>query len=182
VVEYLAERHVTDCWSSIRISYLDPAAYGFSCKPLGPSPAVNGTLLLSAHMATGRENGPGELNPYRQFFNRKPDDIIANSILVFKGSFDVSELTALHHSRQAFQLTFTGRPAAALPDAEIAADLAPQLAETQATLCLTLRQLGRDAEALPRCEQALSTAGRVHPEYQFAHIQAIRVASEWLQE
>ena len=59
-------------------------------------PEVDGTILISANEAAGQAWEPGELNSYRQFFDKQPDEIIADSVLVFHGSFDVSLAAALN--------------------------------------------------------------------------------------
>jgi len=108
---YLAARRVTDCWFAYRTPLLNPAKYQVPCRqlPTGlayryatalptPPQVLNGTVLISTNEAAGQSWGPGELNPYRQFFDREPDDIIANSILVFYGSFDVPLAAAAAHA------------------------------------------------------------------------------------
>ncbi len=72
---------------------------------LPPVPArIEGTILVSGSEANGDYWGPGDLNPYEQFLHRQPDALIANSILVFHGQFDVPLLTALSHASHAQQL------------------------------------------------------------------------------
>jgi hypothetical protein len=180
---YLADRHVTDCWIANRI---DAGLYGLPCKRLAdglrfrrgliPSfpPTVQGTILISANEAAGQAWGPGELNPYRQFFDREPDDIIANSILVFHGTFDVSRASAVNHAAIAQRLLTEKRRAEALAEVQAAAQTFPTSAEVQAILCQVLKQVNREVEGRQACERALSIARRVYPEYQFLRVPAVR--------
>jgi hypothetical protein len=184
---YLAERHVTDCWFAYRVPFIDPSWYNVPCK-LMPSgigyrngnltqpfpPIIEGTILISANEAAGQAWGPGELNPYKQFFDKQPDDIIASSILVFHGSFDVSLASAANHAGRARQLLTQKQWDAALIEAQTAAQLSPGSAEMRATLCQVLLQMGRNVEGQQACQNALSIAKRVYPEYQFLRVRAIQ--------
>jgi hypothetical protein len=179
---YLSEHHITDCWITNRI---DPHLYGIPCKLLpngltfrrNPSepapPTVQGTILISANEAAGQAWGPGELNPYRQFFDRQPDDIIANVILVFRGTFDVSRASALSHAAIAQQFLAQKKNAEALAEAQTAAQIFPGSAEVEAILCSALKQTNQQKEAQPACDLALSIAHRFHPEYQLVRVPAL---------
>jgi hypothetical protein len=184
---YLAEHHVTDCWFAYRIPFIDLDWHHIPCKAMQSGsgmrvgmhtapfpPTVEGTVLVSANEAAGHSWGPGELNPYKQFFDKQPDDIIANSILVFHGSFDVSLAAAANHAGRARQLLAQKQMDAALIEAQTAAQLSPGSAEMQATLCQVLLQMGRKEEGQQTCQNALSIAKRVYPEYQFLRVKAIQ--------
>jgi hypothetical protein len=180
---YIAQHHITECWFANRIA---PQLYGIPCKPLPNGltrrqrpvaafpPMVEGTIFISANEAAGQAWGPGELNPYRQFFERPPDDIVANSILVFRGPFDLSRAAALNRSARAQQFLSQKKLNDALSEVQTAAQLAPGSAEVQATLCEVMKQMNRKEEGEPACQLALSIARRVHPEYQFLRVPAVR--------
>ena len=104
---------VKNCWFAY--SYLGgvPSYDKTPCKPLPtglamlagqPSPVISahlkGTLLISAEDAAGVLWGPGSLNPYRQFQDGHPDELIGHSILVYDGDFDVPLLAAESHLSQ----------------------------------------------------------------------------------
>jgi hypothetical protein len=147
-----------------------------------PFPAViEGTILISADEAAGQNWGPDELNPYKQFFDKQPDDVIANSILVFRGSFDVSLASASSHAARARQLMIQRKLEDALREAQTAAQLFPDSADVQATLCLALAltPTNRKAEAKAVCKAAFSIARRVHPEFQFLHVVSVRAIASW---
>ncbi len=182
---YLTERHVTDCWFSPQIPFVDPSFFQIPCKPLPGGQAIgriapdfpstiDGTILISTNQAAGQAWGPDELNPYKQFLVKTPDDIIGNSILVFHGSFDVSLASAYSHAARARQLITRKGWDDALREAQKAMQLFPDSAEVQATLCQVLTQTNRREEAQPVCEAALSIARRVHPEYQFLRVPNVR--------
>jgi len=180
---YLPGRGVTDCWFAYTVPDIDLVSYQIPCKPLPsglgrlkasfPS-VIEGTILIGANEAEGQLWGPDELNPYRQFFDKTPDEIIANSILVFHGSFDLSLASALSHAARATQLATQKKWDDALREAQTATQLSPDSAETQAILCRVLTEMSRSAEAHPVCLAALSIARRVHPEYQFLRIANVR--------
>ncbi len=187
VATYLAKHYIADCWFAYRLPLVDPNLYHIPCKPmqsgiglrvglLTPSfpPEVDGTILVSANEAAGQAWGPGELNPYRQFFDKQPDEIIANSVLVFHGSFDVSLAAALNHAGKARQLLMQKQWDAALIEAQTAAHLSPGSAEIQAILCQVMLQMNRRAEGQQACQLALAIAQKVYPEYQFLRVPAIR--------
>ena len=106
---YLDTHGIHDCWFAHYGWDVNPAYYGIACRPL-PSgidyrfgaplppvpPNIAGTVLISASEADG--NYWGEPNPYAQFLYRRPDALIANSILVFRGSFDVRLLSSISHA------------------------------------------------------------------------------------
>ena len=190
---YLAERHVADCWFAYSLPAVDPGLYRVPCRSLqsgdgyrlgllAPSyPAVvAGTILIGANEAAGQIWGPGELNPYQEFFGRPPDDVIAGSILVFHGSFDLSLAAAMNHAGRAWQWLREKRPDDALAEARTAVELSPHSAEMQVTLCEVLRQMNRAEEGQPACQAALSIARNVYPEFQSSRIPAMRAIAAGL--
>jgi 4-amino-4-deoxy-L-arabinose transferase-like glycosyltransferase len=187
---YLSERGITDCWFAYMVLGIDPSKYGVPCRllpaglgfinglvPPTPPPVINGTILISANEATGRNWGPGEINPYQQFLDQVPNDIIANSILVFHGTFDVSLVAATVHSARSRQFLEDNLINDALEEARIAARLAPDSAEMQAGLCLAMAQSG-ESDLVTVCQKALDIARRVHPEYQFKNLPNVKAVAE----
>jgi uncharacterized membrane protein YozB (DUF420 family) len=180
---YLDENGIRDCWFAHYGWDVDPAYYHIPCKPLPeglshkygqplpPVPArIEGTILVSATEADGDYWGPGDLNPYVQFLHRRPDAMIANSILVFHGQFAVPVLSALTHMSQA--QTFAGQKQwdKALAEAHVAIDLAPDSAEAHAVLGSILRQMHRSEDARVAFQDALSLARKDHPQFQVSRI------------
>jgi len=180
---YLDEHGIKDCWFAHYGWNTNPAYYNIQCKPLPeaiahmfgghlpPVPArIEGTVLVSGSEADGDYWGPGDLNPYEQFLHRRPDAIIANSILVFHGQFDVPLLSALAHARQAQQFADRQEWDQALEEAHIAIGLAPRSAEVHAVLGNILLAMGRTEEARQTFQNALSLAQTDHPEFQMIRV------------
>jgi hypothetical protein len=69
----------------------------------------------------------------------------------------------------------------ALREAQTAAQLFPDSADVQATLCLALAltQTTRKEETKGACQAAFSIARRVHPEFQFLHVHSVRAIASW---
>ena len=169
---YLQSRHITDCW--IAYSNMDIAPDKLPCKalptglaliagqpePLVP-PHIQGAVLISAEDASGALWGPGALNPYRQFQDGHPADMIGNSILVYRGGFDVPLAAAATHMSQVPTLLRMRQPDAALAQARAATVLGPQSPILEAELGGALLQLGRNQEAQQAFASALEMA-RMH--------------------
>ncbi|HSE26908.1 MAG TPA: phospholipid carrier-dependent glycosyltransferase [Gemmatimonadales bacterium] len=184
---YLAEHGIRDCWFASWMAYVDPRDLGIPCRALQssirprvvpPHPAVvEGTILVSASEMNGQWWGPGEMNPYGSLADRRPDALIANSILVFTGRFNVSLAAATARARRAQQLLQAERVDEAIIAAQEAVSLAPRSAEAQATMCRALVGAGRTPEAQPFCSAALEIADRVHPDYQYLRVPAVRAVA-----
>jgi hypothetical protein len=183
VSDYLREHDVTDCWYAYRMPGVFDY-YGIPCKllPTGgdlvdaiPPRVLEGTILIGANDAIGFGWGPGELNPYREFFDRRPDDMIGNSVLVFRGSFEAPLLEALARARLAQRLARGGQAEEAVREARVAVELAPGSAEAHGSLCVVLWGLKRP-EGKASCERAREIARRVHPEYQYRRVAAVMTA------
>jgi tetratricopeptide (TPR) repeat protein len=180
---YLDAHNIKDCWFAHYGWNTNPAYYNVPCKPLpeaiahmfgGSLPPVpvriEGTVLVSGSEADGDYWGPGDLNPYEQFLRRRPDDLIANSILVFHGQFDVPLLSALSHANHAQQLADQKEWDRALTEAHTAISLAPQSAEAHAVLGNIQLAMGRTEEARRSFQDALSLAQRDHMQFQMIRI------------
>jgi 4-amino-4-deoxy-L-arabinose transferase-like glycosyltransferase len=180
---YLDEHGIKDCWFAHYGWNTNPAYYNVPCKPLPeaiahmfggalpPVPArIEGTVLISGSEADGDYWGPGDLNPYEQFLHRRPDDLIANGILVFHGQFDVPLLSALAHSGQARQFAGLQKWNRALTEAHIALSLAPRSAEAHAVFGNILLAMGRTEDARLSFQDALSLAQTDHPQFQMIRV------------
>ena len=179
VKSYLDKNHVSDCWFDYGNPYVDPKYYGIPCKPLVSAwvlrgfpllgqvpPTINGTVLISATEMAGRNWQPDTLNPYAQFSRLQPDAKPGNIVLVYRGTFDVPLLSAYSHSFTARRLVDEGKMAEALAEAQEAVKLAPDSANIQAELGLTLMAAGRIQEGQQINATALRLARSVHPESQ----------------
>jgi tetratricopeptide (TPR) repeat protein len=180
---YLDAHGIKDCWFAHYGWNVNPPYYNIPCKPLPeaiahmfggtlpPVPArIEGTVLVSGSEADGDYWGPGDLNPYEQFLHRRPDALIANSILVFHGQFDVPLLSALAHARHAQQLADRQEWDQALIEAHTAISLAPRSAEAHAALGNILLAMGRTEEARRSFQDALTLAQSDHLQFQMTRI------------
>ncbi len=162
---YVHSHPGTNCW--IAYSNMDIAPEKLPCKalPTGlaliagqPEPVVpphiEGTVLISAEDASGALWGPGNLNPYRQFQDGHPAEMIGNSILVYRGGFDVPLAAAATHMSQVPTLLRMRQPDAAFGEATAAVHLAPQSPIVEAEFGGALLRLGRTEEA----QQAFTSA------------------------
>ncbi len=172
---YLQARHVTDCWFASSNMSIAPDKLPCKALPTGlaliaglPEPLVpphiEGTVLISAEDASGALWGPGDLNPYRQFQDGHPAELIGNSILVYRGQFEVPLLAASTHMSQVPTLLQMRQPDSALAEATTAVHLAPQSPILQAQFGGALLQLGRKEEAQQAFSSALAMARTHHSE------------------
>jgi len=166
---WTASHRVTDCW--LAYSYVGgiPSYEQTPCRPLPsglatlagrsvpPVPShIHGTVLVAASDAAGVLGGPGSLNPYRQFQDGHPAELIGNSILVYRGDFDVPMVAAESHLSQVATLLRGGQVDAAQKEVEAAIAADPNSASVQADAGGAFLQMHR----LPEAQQAFATALR----------------------
>ena len=177
---YLDHHPDSSCWLAYYGDpFVNPAYYGIPCKPLVsgfshamgvPTPPVpstiTGTVLVSTTEADGWQWGPGNLNPYQLFLDRKSDATINNIILVYRGTFSVPLLAAQSNVNAARSLQRQGHLPQALDLAQTAAQQAPDSAEIQAALGQILIDSGRASEGHAALATALHLAQTNHPEFQ----------------
>jgi len=181
--KYLDEHGIKDCWFDYFGHGLvaDPVYYQIPCRPLqdaidfgpvGNIPVhISGTVLISATELSPGLWGPGELNPYVQFQQRRPDALIDDGILVFHGEFDVPLASAAAHARAAQMVLFAPKLSdaqlqLALSEAQTAVSLAPKDEGSQEALGDILMKLNRKDEARAAYERALNLAQTIYPEFQ----------------
>ncbi len=156
VKRYLDRDHISDCWIDYYNPFVDPRYYGVGCKPLPSawvrfgfpqnaplSSTISGTIILSATEVEGLFWGPGTMNPYQQFRDRRPDAALGNIMLVYHGNFDVPLLSAYSRSAMAATLLQQGKIPAAIEEARAAAQQAPDSADIQAGLARILLITGQ---------------------------------------
>ncbi len=185
---YLHDRGIKDCWFDyFARGVVDPAYYGIRCQPLpdrispafGNSPAiipshVEGTLLISQTELSGNLWGPGNLNPYAQLQNAKPDALIAGGLFVFHGQFDLPLAAAATHSAAASQFLDQGKPNEALAEAQAAVLLAQDDVGSQVALGDVMARLDRKDEAKAAYQRALAAAQTNYPDFQSSWVSFIQ--------
>lgn len=173
---YLETNHVTDCWFSAGIASSSLPYYHINCQPL-PSgfvrmvgfplqvipPIVHGTVLVSSTEASGLFWGSDALNPYAELLRRKPDAMIGNVVLVFRGDLNLSLASAQTHSNAASFLLKQYKLPEALAEAQIAMALAPKAPDIQVTLGTILLKMNRKAEAAQAFADARVSARKLDP-------------------
>ena len=166
---WTATHQVTDCWFAY--SQMDgiptydrtpcrlmPTGLGMISQhsvPVVPG-HVSGTVFISAVDADGVLWGPGSLNPYAQFRDARPTELIGHSVLVYHGDFDIPMVAAESHLSQVDTLLHMGKIDAA--QKEVAAALAadPQSPAIQADAGGAYVQMHK----VPEAQQAFATATR----------------------
>ena len=105
---FLDQRKITQCWFAYD-ALPDPANFQIPCKRLPtfftaisdmgqqqPVPVhIDGPVFMSSEQRTGSFFGPGPMNPYQQFVNLRPSNVIAGGILEYDGSFDIPRVAAI---------------------------------------------------------------------------------------
>ena len=127
---------------------------------------ITGTVLVSSTDIDGILWGPGNLNPYATFRDRKPDATIANIIFVYRGTFNLPLLAAETNASVATTLLRQGRLPEALTFAQTAAQQAPDAADVNAILGQVLLASGQVSAGQQALANALHLAQTNHPEYQ----------------
>ena len=172
VKRYLDEHNISDCWFAYD-GVTSTEYYGVKCKALpsnqwaggGPVPEqISGNLLISAMTTSGIEWENNELNPYREFLHRQPDDVIAGTVLVYKGTFDIRAISAVQDVAIAKRMNAEGKFAEALQAAQSAVALTPQSVRARLQLGEALAGLKRTGEARKELEAALQLAA-VQPQW-----------------
>jgi hypothetical protein len=179
VDSYLDGHHISDCWFDYGVPMVNPHYYGIDCKPLLSAlarfglgqaspvpPVISGTILISATELEGLLWGPDALNPYEAFKSRRPDAVIGNIVLVYRGTFQVPLLAAYSRTAGAIALLYQRRLPEAITQAQAAVKEAPDSAEIHATLGRILMTAGRAAEGQRELSTALHLARTIRPDYQ----------------
>lgn len=187
---YLKANHVQECWFAYSLPIVPLKQYGIQCKPLPtglslwggfPGPVtpsrINGVVLVGATDASGVLWGGGDMNPYREFQEGRPEQLIGSSVLVYRGSYDIPLLAAQSHYIQVWQLLQKGRKTEAVAEAQSASAMAPQSAQLQVELGGTLKTLHRDPEAAQAFAEARRLAKTHQPDDQSKQVEQLIAAA-----
>jgi 4-amino-4-deoxy-L-arabinose transferase-like glycosyltransferase len=173
--QYIDERGIKECWFAYFGSLpVDASYYGIPCKglptsfadlvqlpmPLLPS-EVNEPVFVSASEISGIYWRADWANPYLPFQQTPPSALIADSILVYDGEVDISQVSALTHENHAMQLMRAQKLDEALAEAETAVEVAPTRAAAHAARSTILAAMGRTAEAGEEVSKARTLAEAV---------------------
>jgi hypothetical protein len=171
VKTYIRANHVKDCWVSYG-TFSDPTYYQTGCNFLPTAhgwlsrddmsgPEVEGTLLIGASAL----EGAAELDAYAQFRKLVPEGMIGDTILVFRGRFNLPLAFALSQINRSETLSGEGYGAEAVDVARKAVALAPGALLPHAELARALAAANRIAEAQAEYQSAILIARKIDPEY-----------------
>lgn len=188
VKQYTDANGIKSCWFAyFGQGVADFSYYGIPCKPLitadslffdGPHdvpPSIDGPIFMSACVLSGFEFGPGALNPYEEFKQRKPAAVIDYGVFVYEGHFEIPLASALSHIQKSGLLLAQKKFPQALSEAEQAEALAPNSARVNAAMGAALEASGRSQEAIGYYQQALHLAENVDPSFQQSLINVMEV-------
>jgi tetratricopeptide (TPR) repeat protein len=173
--QYIRERHITNCWFAYFGSLIvDVSYYGIPCKvlptafadsihspmPIVP-PQVDGPVFISATEISLLNWRADWVNPYGSFQRMPPSALIADSILVYDGKVDLSQVSALTHENLAMRLAREQKTDQALAEAETAVEVAPDRPLAHLTRSMILSAMGRSSEAQEEISKANTMAGTI---------------------
>jgi tetratricopeptide (TPR) repeat protein len=166
-----------ECWFAYFASpVIDPVVYGIHCHVLpNPDtgwlggadiipPVISGNVILSAGDLMGSESSSSRLNPYTVFQSFKPDEMIDDSVLVYQGTFPVSQAAAESREQRANQLMRANQPEEALAMAREAAAMDPDGLDVENTLGNVAASLGQKDLARTAWQAALAAARQLEPD------------------
>jgi len=173
--QYIDQRHIKNCWFAyFGILSVDVSYYGIPCKilptafadsvqlpmPIVP-PQVDGPVFLSATEVSRMYWRADWVNPYFPFQRMPPSALIADSILVYDGKVDLSQVSALTHENVAQKLLRVQKFDQALAEAETAVEVAPDRPLAHVTRSMILSAMGRGSEAQDEISKANTMAGAI---------------------
>lgn len=174
-VKQWADAHnVKQCWFAYSPApFLLPADYGLPCHllptfdseseiDLTVPPVIHGPILVSYPDLNGYEFGTRVLNPYQSLFERKPDEVIANAVVVYYGDFALPDAAAMQYVRHGRQL-LSKHPQQALVYARQAVAASPQGFSSNWLLADALVASGDPSSALPAFQVAMRHIPEMEP-------------------
>ncbi len=174
-----------ECWFAyFAQTTVRPEEYGITCHNLSNAnsyffrtdkleaiPAeVNGTVLISAGDLSGCEWPSDQLNPFRAFKARKPDEQIDYGVMVYRGRFDMRDEAALSRVERAQVLLDEKKPAEALGETEEALKIAPGNLLALETRGDAAAALGNKALAAEVWKQGIISAQPLEPDARVQYV------------
>jgi len=171
------ERHPREeCWFAyFAYPEVNPETYGIRChhlptvdtSGLGGAdnvPAViEGTVLLSAGDLSGCEWPAASLNPYDTFRRVKPEETVDDTVMVYRGRFDMTQAAALSRAQNAIEATRKGNAVGALALADEAITIDPSSILGHEARGDALAAMARKEEARQEWDTALREARKLEP-------------------
>jgi hypothetical protein len=150
------DRHPSEeCWFAyFAYPEVDQRNYGIRCHAmptpdtywLGGSeiipPEIRGTVLISAGDLSGCEWPSNRMNPYAGFATIKPDELIDDGVMVYRGTFEVKQAAALSRAQNALTLLQSGKKLEALALAREAVAIDPEEVISESVLGYAAAAIG----------------------------------------
>jgi hypothetical protein len=173
--QYIDEHHIQNCWFAYFGQLIvDVSYYGIPCKALPTAfadliqmpmpvlpPQVDGPVFISSTEMSRTYWRADWINPYLPFQEKPPSSLIADSILVYDGKVDLSEVSALTHENLASEFLNDHKFDQALSEAEAAVAVAPNRPIAYVTRGRILLAMGRNAEADDELKKADQIANAI---------------------
>jgi tetratricopeptide (TPR) repeat protein len=170
--QYIAQHQIKNCWFAYFGSRIaDVSYYGIPCTILPPAysgpihfampivpPQVDGPVFISASEISPAFSNADWVNPYLPFRRIPASALIANSILVYDGKVDLSQVSAQTHENLAMDLMREQKLDQALAEVETAIEISPNLSNVHETRSSILAAMGRKTEALIEIKKANTIA------------------------
>lgn len=172
-----------ECWFAyFARPEIDPATYGIRCHALPTvdtlwlgewettPPVIHGTVLISAGDLSGCEWPSSGVNPYRDFQAMKPDEVIADSVFVYRGTLHAEKAAALDRMLATESLLATHQVQPALELAQQAVVIAPRDLFAETALGDAEAMAGNKAAARDAWQRAVIAARQLEPDAQPSYI------------
>ena len=177
-----------ECWFAYIVRPLVmPESYGVHCHVLpngmalnggapgseAVPPVVHGAVLLSASELSGALWPSRELNPYRGFQARKPDEEIGYGVMVYRGDVPMEAAGGVSRAFLAWSKLQARQPQEALALAEEGVKLSPDNLYAQMALGDVAAATGKKDEARAAYNAAIAAANKLEGERRDEYVKYI---------
>ncbi|HLJ77455.1 MAG TPA: glycosyltransferase family 39 protein [Acidobacteriaceae bacterium] len=175
-----------ECWFAyFARPEIDPATYGIRCHALPTvdtlwlggwettPPVIHGTMLISAGDLSGCEWPSSGVNPYRDFQTMKPDEVIDDSVFVYRGTLHAEKAAALDRMLAAESLLRSHQVQPALEIAQQAVAIAPGDLFAETALGDAEAMAGNKDAAGDAWQKAIAAARQLEPDAQPSYVPAL---------
>ena len=189
------DRHpAEECWFAyFARPEIDPATYGIRCHALPTvdtlwlggwettPPVIHGTVLISAGDLSGCEWPSSGVNPYRDFQTIKPDEVIDESVFVYRGKLHAEKAAALDRMLATESLLGTHQVQPALEMARQAVAMAPGDLFAETALGDAEAAAGNKDAARQAWQEATAAARQLEPDAQPSYVPGLQAKLRKLQ-
>lgn len=172
-----------ECWFAyFARPEIDPATYGIRCHALPTvdtlwlggwettPPVIHGTVLISAGDLSGCEWPSSGVNPYRDFQAMKPDEVIEDSVFIYRGTLHAEKAAALDRMLATEKLLTLHQVQPALEVARQAVAIAPGDLFAETALGDAEAMAGNKDEARDAWQKALVAARQLERDAQPSYV------------